>query len=170
MDDIHPIKTGTPAFKGAGTYALQQWYYWLIFSIPLIAIATLLFTARRKPGSSSPANKPAANKIAEKRLGAAKEALNRQVTTLFYEELSKAIWLYLSDQLGIPLSSLNKQSVITELRSRHFPEPTIQSILQQVEDCELALYTPSAGQQQQQALDKAIGLIAALENQFNKKS
>lgn len=170
MDDIHPIKTGTPAFKGAGTYALQQWYYWLIFSIPLIAIASLLFTAKRKPGISSPAHKPAANKIAEKRLGAAKDALNRQATTLFYEELSKAIWLYLSDQLGIPLSSLNKQSVITELRSRHFPEPTIQSILQQVEDCELALYTPSAGQQQQQALDKAIGLIAALENQFNKKS
>lgn len=170
MGDIHPIKTGTPGFNGKGTYALQQWHYWLIFSIPLIAIAAMLFTAKRKSGTRDLIHKPAANKIAEKRLSAAREALNKQETTLFYEEISKAIWLYLSDQLGIPLSSLNKQSVLTELRARHFPEPTIQSILQQVEDCELALYTPSIGQQQQQALDKAIGLIAALENQFNQKS
>lgn len=170
MGDIHPIKTGTPEFNGKGTYALQQWYYWLIFAIPLITIAAMLFAAKRKSGENKQVYKPAANKIAEKRLSAAREALNKQETTLFYEEISKAIWLYLSDQLGIPLSSLNKQSVITELRARHFPEPTIQSILQQVEDCELALYTPSIGQQQQQALDKAIGLIAALENQFNQKS
>lgn len=170
MGDIHPIKTGTPEFNGKGTFALQQWYYWLIFSIPLIAIAAMMFTAKRKSGRSNQVHKPAANKIAEKRLSTARDALNKQETTLFYEEISKAIWLYLSDQLGIPLSSLNKQSVTTELRSRNFPEPTIQSILQQVEDCELALYTPSIGQQQQQALDKAIGLIAALENQFNQKS
>ncbi len=168
MSDIHPIKTGTPGFKDSGNYALQQWYYWLACSLPLLAIAGMLFA--RKQGRNKQVYQPAANKIAEKRLRAAREALGRQQTTLFYEEISKAIWLYLSDQLGIPLSNLNKVSVVEALRSRNFPEPTIQSILQQIEDCELALYTPSVGQQQQQALDKAIGLIAALENQFNQQS
>lgn len=168
MSDIHPIKTGTPGFNGSGNYALQQWYYWLAFSLLLLAIAGMLFT--RKHGRNKQVYHPAANKIAEKRLSVAKEALAKQQTTLFYEEISKAIWLYLSDQLGIPLSNLNKVSVVEALRSRNFPEPTIQSTLQQIEDCELALYTPSVGQQQQQALDKAIGLIAALENQFNQKS
>lgn len=168
MNDIRPIKTGTPGFRGSGNDAFRQWYYWLVFSLPLLTIAAMLFT--RKQGRNKQVYQPAANKIAEKRLGAAKEALDRQQTTLFYEEISKAIWLYLSDQLGIPLSNLNKVSVVGALRSRNFPEPTIQSILQQIEDCELALYTPAAGQQQQQALDKAIGLIAALENQFNQQS
>ncbi|RYD99637.1 MAG: protein BatD [Sphingobacteriales bacterium] len=170
MRDIHPIQTGIPGFNGSGTYALHQWYYWLVFSLPLMAIAGLLFAGKRKRGMRNTLYQPAANKIAEKRLGAAKEALGKQQITLFYEEISKAIWLYLSDQLGIPLSNLNKVSVVEALRSRHFPEQTIESTLQHIEDCELALYTPSAGQQQQQALDKAIALIAALENQFNQKS
>ncbi len=171
MSDIHPIKTGTPGFNGSGSYALHKWYYWLAFSLPLLAIAGMLLAGRRKGViNSRRAPQPAANKIAEQRLSAAKNALSKQQTTLFYEEISKAIWLYLSDQLGIPLSNLNKVSVVEALRYRNFPEPTIQSTLQQIEDCELALYTPSIGQQQQQALDKAIGLIAALENQFNQKS
>lgn len=169
MSDIHPIKTGTPGFNSSGGYALHKWYYWLAFSLPLLAITGILVAGRRK-GGRKPAHQPAANKIAEQRLSTAKHALNKQQTTLFYEEISKAIWLYLSDQLGIPLSNLNKVSVVAALRSRHFPEPTIQSTVQQIEDCELALYTPSIGQQQEQALDKAIGLIAALENQFNQKS
>lgn len=170
MNDIHPIKTGAPGFKGSGNHALNQWYYWLAFLLPVLTITGMLFSGKRKQGRHKQAYQPAANKIAEKRLSVAKDALSKQQTTLFYEEISKAIWLYLSDQLGIPLSSLNKVSVVEALRSRSFPEPTIQSILQQIEDCELALYTPSVSQQQQQALDKAIGLIAALENQFNQQS
>lgn len=167
MNDIHPLKTGTPGFNGPGHYALQQWYYWLAFSLPLLAaIAGWLFNRRK--GRTKQVYHPAANKIAERRLSAAKEALDRQQKTFFYEEISKAIWLYLSDQLGIPLSNLNKVSVVAALRSRNFPESIIQSTLQQIEDCELALYTPSAGQQQQQALNNAIGLIATLEQQFNQ--
>ncbi|OJV55854.1 MAG: hypothetical protein BGO31_17355 [Bacteroidetes bacterium 43-16] len=166
--DIHPIKTGIPAFNGPRKYALQQWYYWLILALPLAAVAGMLFAGKRRPGTEP--GKPAANKVAEQRLATAREALSQQKTTLFYEEISKAIWLYLSDQLNIPLSSLNKQSVAEELHAKNFPQPTIQHTLQQIEDCELALYTPSGGQQQQQSLDKAIALIASLENQFNKKS
>jgi hypothetical protein len=89
----------------------------------------------------------------------------------FYEEVSKAIWLYLSDKLGIPLSRLSKDTISMELESKNVPIAQIDRVKRLVLECEMCLYSPSGGQQQRQhTLDEAVGAIGELETVLKNKN
>lgn len=83
----------------------------------------------------------------------------------FYEELSKALWGYLSDKLGIPASQLLRDNITQALTAHGASEDTVKNIIAIIDDCEMARFTPNhSDDEMSQLYDKAVGVIKEMEN------
>jgi hypothetical protein len=110
-----------------------------------------------------------ANKAAQKRLKIASKLLNEGKKDLFYEELMKAVWNYLSDKLTIPVSSLTKENVVIELQKLGVEDELINKFVDILNTCEFARYAPNSGQQEMGNLyETTIKTISSLENNIRK--
>jgi hypothetical protein len=141
--------------------------YWSMYALPLFGLVFVSFYRKREDellNDTAQTRNRRANKIARKRLTMAGIMLQKADQRGFYDEVSKAIWLYLSDKLGIPISRLGKAAASEAMDKRGVP-PTIQQQIDKVlEECELALYAPTAGtQQMQQTFSEAASIITGLE-------
>lgn len=174
LKDIHNIMLQAPAsFATAHKKPLLFTPgYWSLYALPLLALLGVAFWKRREDelhSNTALLKNKRANKIALKRLTTAKQLLQQGKQQPFYEEVSKAIWLYLSDKLSIPLSALSKEVATDALTAKQVPYPLQQSTSRVMEDCELALYASSGGRQQmQQTYDEAISIISKLENYLHR--
>ncbi len=141
--------------------------YWSMYGIPLFAFIGLLFWKRREEELSKDTiflRSKRANKVALKRLVTAQKLLQQNSEKPFYEEVSKAIWLYLSDKLSIPLSSLSRESASDVLASRKVPGELQARLNIVVTECETALYAPSGGvKQMHDTYKEAVKIISELE-------
>ncbi|HLI92667.1 MAG TPA: BatD family protein, partial [Puia sp.] len=61
----------------------------------------------------------------------------------FYREVNRAIWKAVSGKLDLPSSELNKHNVVTQLELRGWDAPSILSLENTLNECELNLYTPA---------------------------
>lgn len=170
--DIHPLFTKIPEPK----YTPKAWffsaYYWLLCAAGLLSLIISLIYQKRKAhirGNAALFRRRNANKVALKRLQEAKTYLAQRKAAAFYEEVSKAIWLYLSDKIHIPLAQLSRESAAEALEQKHI-SPELRAKLNRIlDDCELSLYAPSiAGQQMNQTYTDAVDLIGALEEILKK--
>jgi len=171
--DIHDI-IASPLSQSNNRFWVNSFSYWIWYLLGAAALTGLLIWNRRKEHYAENQvlfrNKKA-NKVAWKRLSAARKLLAQQQHKAFYEEVSKAVWLYLSDKLNIPLSSLNKENISIELSALLVPASQINRVQQLILECEMALYSPAGGQQQrQQTLDEAAAIITALESVLKNKN
>ena len=171
LTDIHPIDTkplgslnlnSKPLIRTAG--------YWTLFAMPLFAFIGVVIWKRREDKLSKDIvllKNKRANKVALKRLSTAQTFLQKNERGQFYEEISKAIWLYLSDKLNIPLSALSKENVWDALHSKNISSEMQAQIGRVMEDCETALYSRSSGtQQMNQTYTDAVAVISKLEESF----
>jgi hypothetical protein len=171
LTDIHPIDTkplgslnlnSKPLIRTAG--------YWTLFAMPLFAFIGVVIWKRREDKLSKDIvllKNKRANKVALKRLSTAQTFLQKNERGQFYEEISKAIWLYLSDKLNIPLSALSKENVWDALNSKNISSEMQAQIGRVMEDCETALYSRSSGKQQMnQTYTDAVAVISKLEESF----
>jgi predicted solute-binding protein len=172
LKDIHNINT-TPltSLNFGGKPMLLSVGYWSMYALPLLAFVGIAFWRRREDELSSDViayKSRKANKIALKRLSAAQKLLTQNSRVPFYEEVSKAIWLYLSDKLNIPLSSLSKESAEQALSTRNIPQDLQLRMERVISDCETALYAPmGSSQQMNNTYQEAVGIISRLEETFN---
>ncbi len=171
--DIHNIYTGSWN-GGSRSLAVSHIWYWLLYAIVSAVLTGLILIHRRQEAyaeNTALLKNKKANKVAWKRLSAARKLLTQQKHKEFYEEISKAIWLYLSDKLGIPLAHLSKENVALELSNKNVPITQIERVRSIVLECEMALYSPIGGQQQRQhTLDEAVAIISELENVLKTKN
>jgi hypothetical protein len=172
LKDIHNINTKPLESLSFNTKPLIfSTGYWSMYALPLLAFVGIAFWRRREDELSKDVvqlKSRKANKIALKRLVTAEKLLKQGSQTPFYEEVSKAIWLYLSDKLNIPLSSLSKESAQYALSTRNIPQDLQQSMERVISDCETALYAPMGGSQQMNNTYRdAVGIISRLEETFN---
>ena len=171
--DIHNITTGNIDWNTSSPIAGQAWY-WTCYALAIGGLVVLLVRKRKQEayaGNSALFKNKQANKVAWKRLAAARKLLPQQEHKAFYEEISKAIWLYLSDKLNIPLSNLSKDNVAAEMENKQVPLAQIDRVKSLVLECEMALYSPSGGQQQRQhTLDEATATIGELETVLKNKN
>lgn len=172
ISDLNNIDTKALELNKANGTLLYSKAYWSIYAISLIGL--LLFAWRKKKKESEASNvglfkNKYANKIALKRLKTAKLFLDKKDTIPFYEEISKAIWLYLSDKLNIPLSQLSKETAIESLQSKNISEEQLSKMNVIIEDCAMALYAPAgAAQQMNNTYNETVQLIGELEEKLKK--
>ena len=143
--------------------------FWLCYLIPLI-IAIILFIIFHKQikenADLSRVRYKHANKVAQKRLKKAKELMNHNDQSAFYEEIERAAWSYLSDRLTIPTADLTKDNIADILKQKNVPQDLITRVRNLLSEAEFARYTPAAIQHTMKDLyQETTELINQLENQ-----
>ena len=83
-----------------------------------------------------------ATKVAKKRLRKAENFLKTQQQEAFYEEISQALWGYLSDKFSIPLAELSIDSVQEALRGKQVREELLHQFIETLKNTEYARFAP----------------------------
>ena len=103
-------------------------------------------------------------RLARKRLKRAEAHLRDDKTESFYEEIYRAIWGCLADKYSIELSRLGRDTVSACLADKQVPESQQQSIMQVLQDVDMARFAPGdARSQMQRIYDEALDMIVGLE-------
>ncbi len=169
--DIHDISAEhTKLCKEDHTLLPEQMIYWGAYLIPTLGFIFLLGYKRREEFERKDhvrLKNKRANKVALKRLEKAENYRRANERTKFYEETSKAVWLYLSDKLNIPLATLSKEMAGTLLRKREISQDLIDELFLITDECEIALYAPEAGDfKMNQIYSDSLKIIGTLEDKL----
>lgn len=173
LTDIHNIVT-TPLHT-SNTWSskpiLHTVGYWSMYAIPLLSFLGLLVWKKREEDLSKDSlllRNKRANKVALKRLKTAQKLLQNNERSAFYEEVSKAIWLYLSDKLHIPISDLSKDNIQAALNGYSINTQLQDELNTLITECETALYAAGSGSEMKATYNKAVDTISKLEESFKK--
>lgn len=171
--DILHIVTGDKGASQNHTLVIEKWWYWALYVIALCGLCVLVGIYRRnvrRAGDIAGTRLAKANKIARKRLREAERFAKANKEDEFYEEMLRALWGYISDKLAIPASQLNRQNVSEKLASAGVGEDTVASLMDILDRCEMARYTPQKSQDEMQTIYReATASINAMENTRLKK-
>ncbi len=165
--DIRYIAVQPVALRPEPVLFFGTWKFWLCYLLPLM-LAALMFVFFRKQikenADVARRKNKKANKVAQKRLKAAKKYWKENKKELFYDEVLKASWIYLSDKLSIPMANLNKANVCDELAAHQVPQEHIDAFIDVLNTCEFARYAPASGEDPMGELyAKVVKVISNLE-------
>jgi hypothetical protein len=170
LRDIHDIsKQALGKVVPQGRPLLFTAGYWSMYALPLLGFIGLIVYKRREDEQQKDSvllRKKRANRIALQRLALAKKYLQQQSKKPFYEEISKAIWLYLSDKLSIPLSALSRETATEAMNKRKVPASVQQKLEKVIWECETSLYASGGTAQMAHVYDEAVQVITELEDAF----
>ena len=145
--DVRYIKTGKMKLRQTSNHFFGTWQFWLWYLVPLTAFAVIVYFRRkyiRKYANVALVKNRKANRYAAKRLKQARTFMNNEQKEQFYEELSRALWGYLSDKLNIPVAELSKDNAKTVMEQRHVDTALADEFTAVIDDCEFARYAPAA--------------------------
>lgn len=144
-EDIRYLKSGNLNLHAKGVQFFMTPLYLAAFLIPFILfiIGALLNRRRIKANADLVRVKnKTANKMAGKRMKLAASAMKGGNTELFYDEVLKALWGYVSYKLNIDKSELNRDN-ITDILTRKGVEVALQhEFMNILDECEFARYAP----------------------------
>lgn len=142
--------------------------YRLLFIIPsLVFLVFLIIYSKRVKQYSNTAfvKTKKANKVAKSRMKSAAKLLHSGSKELFYNEVLRGLWGYISDKLTIPLSKLSKDNIEEELNNSGVSPDLTADFIRTLNECEFAKFAPG---EDDQAMDKilqdATEIIGRIEN------
>ncbi len=166
--DIRGLAKGDLKLSRTQSFMVDSAGYWLWYILPVLAMAALMVYYRKQlklRADTGLMRIKRANKVAQRRLKNARSFMKAGKRTEFYAELLTAMWGYLSDKLGIPVSELSKENIEAELGNYGVDETLRHNVLDLLDRCEFAQYAPElAGDDMAKVMDEAAQLIGDLEN------
>ena len=165
--DIRHIKTGDTKLKPVNSHFFASPAYWIVLLVMLIIfiVALMLVKKRRqfKQDVVLVRNKKA-TKVAKGRLKNAYKYLKEQDQSHFYEEMSQALWGYISDKLGIERSVLSMDTVKEAMMGKGIDETLSNEFVDTLSTCEFARFAPGDAAEKMQGLyDKGMDVIMKVE-------
>lgn len=143
------------------------WGFWAVAAAIVLLTAAILVGGRRRQAAEQDVagmRRKRAIRMARKRLKRAEAHLRDGKTENFYEEIYRAIWGCLADKYSIELSRLGRDTVSACLADKQVPESQQQSIMQVLQDVDMARFAPGdARSQMQRIYDEALDMIVGLE-------
>lgn len=168
--DIRFIHTGAIKLTQIGQTIWGSLWYFAIFILSTIVFLVIYFFRRKKikeQANIELLKNRKANKFARKRLKMAEAQMKSGQQEKFYEAVLKALWGYLSDKLGIPVSSLSRENVSVKLKERGTKPETIEIFVKLLDQCEYAQYAPSAiSGGMDDIYNKSVKMITKLEQEI----
>jgi hypothetical protein len=141
---------------------------WLV--IPLLAFVGLLFfwySAKKRRGNLAMVRHRKANKVARQNLRKAGEYLGKNDNSAFFEEISRALWGYISNKFNIPLADLSIDTVNYHLANKKISEENINKFTSVLENCEFARFAPGDKSEIMQSIyNEALGIISKIEQEL----
>lgn len=165
--DIRFIKTDIVELTRKDDFIFGGLGFYLAFILPLLlAIGVFIFYRKHLQLNSdiSTVKNRKANAVATKRLKVANQYLLDNKKELFYDEVLKALWGYLSDKLSIPVSSLSKENVSEVLEKHQIEKEDVTEFMDVLSVCEFARYSPSSDSHAMDSLyARAIAIISKFQ-------
>ena len=147
-------------FFGSRSYYLS----WLV-PLLLIPLAILFGKKRQERLLDVEGNKTrASNRLAKKYLSAAKKAIADKEA--FYIALERALHHFLKAKLKIETSELNKEKIAEILRNNEINESAIEELIQLLEHCDMARYSPISAVEIQTDYQQSIATITQLDKKL----
>lgn len=166
--DIRYIKMGDTSYSKKDDFFYGSFAYWMWYILPFVAFVVFMIIYRKQAIENANVAKvrnKKANKVAIKRMKRAEKLMAENQNSAFYDEVSKAMWGYMSDKLNIPVSLLSKDNIEEKLAGHHVPEELVKAFITTLNECEFARFAPG---NQNEAMDKiyssAIDVISKMEN------
>ena len=170
-EDIRFIRTKTTlgADKGFLVYSKVWWGalifllvaglgFWLGFRKAAARRADVVGTRNRK-----------ATRQALKRLAQARDFLQKNLYTAFYEELHRSLLGFVGDKLTMDMADQNKDNIQASLVARGVPEAVAAEFTGLLDACEEARYAPDAGHEaMNDHYEKAVSTITAIDASMKK--
>lgn len=168
-DNLMPI--GKTSLK-VGTPYIDSILYWLWYVVPIIIFVFSLGAYRKyitDHEDMALLRSKKANKMALKRLAKARQCYTKHQEEQFYDEMLAALWGYLGDKLKMPTSELNRNNVGEEFKKHGVSESTFMPIINLIDECEYAKYTPvERDANMRQLYADAVETLAKVESEYDK--
>lgn len=159
--------------RDAGSPLVDKWWYWLWYVVPFVLFLISLGAYRkyvREHEDMVSLKSKKANKMALRRLAKAYKYLKNDQEEQFYDEMLYALWGYIGDKLKMPTSELNRSNVGEEFKSHNVKESTFMPIINLIDECEYAKYTPvSRKANMKQLYTDALQSLARVENEYDEQ-
>lgn len=144
--DIRFIKTGNLKLDLASSKNFfGSTTYFTLLLLPLL-LGIIIIILRRKQieyySNVALVKNKRAKKLAQKKLKNAHHLLKLLQVDPFYNEISRALWGYISDKYHIPLAQLSLESVESTLLLKGISSDIIQKFIETLQQCEYARFAP----------------------------
>ena len=164
--DIRHIMTiGNLHKEGTLLFGSLLYFIIMIAIIVIFAVALIIYKRINKFNQNQVlVRNKKATKIAKKRLQNAYSYLKIKDQNHFYEELSQALWGYISDKLNIARSQLSMDTVKETMTSKNVPEDIVNQFIDLLNSCEYARFAPGdPGKKMDELYQKGIEVITKAE-------
>jgi len=144
-NDIRYIHTNNIEFSSSKEHFYGSWkFYFIFFLAPILFALAYIFRNKIRLANNDVVGnkKKKASKVAAKFLKSAKQSLEENKTNAFYEDISKALFGYLSDKLHIPIAELNQNNIKEKLVQINVSEQTSLALMDTIELCDMARFAP----------------------------
>lgn len=168
--DIRHIKLPPYQFRPLGVFFFRSNTYFVMLLIPVLLFVVVLIVWRKQMkmrGNTSLMKTRRATKVAKKRLKAANRFMKEGKESDFYNEISRALWGFLSDKLSIPAASLSMDNVRNRMVAGKASEETIKQFIDVLEQTEYTRFAPGSKSENMDKIYKsAIEIISKIENEL----
>jgi hypothetical protein len=144
-EDIHFIKTGNFNLQKNNGFFYESMAYNLLFIFLIIAAIVYGIVKRKQIEFNQDVARVKnrkANKESIKRLKKARICLEAGNDILYYDEVAKALWGYLSDKFTISQVDLNSDIIRGLLEQKQIEQLIINELVAVMTQCEFARYAP----------------------------
>lgn len=159
LGDKHPSLTHT-------LVVTKSWYWFMYLGFLALTLGLVIVNRRQARLSADVIGRRTAkaSKVAKKRLKAAESFMKAGNSEKFYEEMLRALWGYLSDKLSMPISQLSRENISSTLASKGYSEDSTAGLVEVLDECEMARYTPDSSNQMDNVYERGVKVINNLEN------
>ena len=171
-EDIRFIRTKTSLGESRG-FLVYSAAWWSIIAVLLLSglgfwLGFRKVAARRADVVGNRNRK--ATRQALRRLSQAREFLQKNLYTAFYEELHRSLLGFVGDKLAMDMADQTKENIAAQLIAGSVPETVATEFTELLSSCEEARYSPDSGHDAMNAhYEKAVSLITAIDSSMKKK-
>jgi uncharacterized membrane protein len=165
--DIRHIKTGESQLRPMNSYFFGSALYFIILAALLLIFLVVLAVVKKRRQFKQDVvlvRNRQATKVAKGRLKNAYNYLKAQDQNRFYEEMSQALWGYISDKLGIERSVLSMDSAKEAMVGKGIDETLADEFVDTLNTCEYARFAPGDATSKMEGLyEKGLDMIMKVE-------
>ncbi len=146
-EDIRFIKSDELSLARKGSRFAGSPLFFVSAAGPVVCFALFLLIIRRREkilGDVAGLRSRKARNVAKKRLARAKQLLSGGNGEEFYTEVSKALWGYCADKLGMPPSELSLESIRDGLAARDAGQEVLAEVGDILAHCDYARFAPAS--------------------------
>ena len=172
--DIRYIKTGDAEVRPLDDFFFGSAAYWISLAVLAVIFVSLFVVFRQRAIDNSNIGKmrgKKANKVATRRLRAAKKLMAENRQAEFYDETLRALWGYVGDKLGMAVEQLDKDNINGKLTACGVNEDTVAQFIGALDECEYNRYAPGdASGNMHATFDAAMTAIVKIEESLKMKA